>query len=123
MELFLERFELETEAEHFSPAVKALFEAYDELLTLYERQDGKTLLQANRVAALEALEEEPEEFRRRADVFGHPPQPAAAAAPDPGGPNGPRGHNSRERADPTFLREAEMSGELKVLEALVMPPH
>ena len=96
MELFLDRFELETEAEHFSPAVKALFEAYDELLTLYERQDGKTLLQANRVAAVEALEEEPAEFRRRAGVFGHPPQPAAAAAPDPGGPNGPRGHNSRQ---------------------------
>ena len=121
MEAFLERFELETDSEHFTPGVRALYVAYDELLTYYEKPSGKQLPQMNRVAAVETREEEPPEFRRQTGLPSRS-SPAAAAAPGPKGSGGPKGPNSK-KGGPTLQREAEKSGELEVLEALVMSPH
>ena len=92
--------------------MRALYEAYDELLEYYEKPNGKALLQVNRAAAVENCEEEPPEFRQRR---GLPPiprsvpllHPVPEALPD-------RRDIIRVEANPTLQREAEMAGELKV---------
>ena len=90
VEAFLDRFERETDAEHFSPGVRSLYEAYDELLQYYEMPTGKELMEAGRIAAMGAREDEPPEFRRKAGFPARSPQ-GAAAATRPQGPGGPMG--------------------------------
>ena len=96
VEMFLDRFEQEADAELFSPGVRSLFEAYDELLNYYEKPTGRQLLQTSRTAAAETREEELLEFQRQ---MGRPsrPSPAAATARGPKGSGRPEGAQFKER--------------------------
>ena len=86
-EAFLLRFEQETDSELFTPGVRVVFDAYDELLSYYEKPSGSQLLRMAREASAKTREEDLPELRRQ-------PRPVAATPPAPVRTRGPNSADS-----------------------------
>ena len=99
-EAFLVRFEQETDSELFTPGVRAVFDAYDELLAYYEKPSGSQLLQMSREASVRTREEDLPEVRRQS-------RPVAAAPPAPRGPVRTGEPNSRNSGPDAPARGGE----------------